>query len=145
MTAVPVEPISEPPPIAETKGFSGHPKGLTPLFFTELWERFSYYGMLSILTLYLHNVLNMGEAQSKEVVHLFATAVYFLPLFGGWLGEGIGRFGHARPAGDERTASMFTIPQRLSPSRHSAILRISGSPTRERGTGIGLHSSIAPR
>jgi POT family proton-dependent oligopeptide transporter len=58
----------------------------------EACERFSYYGMLSILTLYLKNEMSMGEAHSKEVVHIFATAVYFLPLFGGlladrWLGR----------------------------------------------------------
>jgi POT family proton-dependent oligopeptide transporter len=53
----------------------------------EACERFSYYGMLSILTLYLKNVMEMGEARSKETVHLFATAVYFLPLLGGWLAD----------------------------------------------------------
>lgn len=53
----------------------------------EACERFSYYGMLSILTLYLKNVMNMGESGAKEVAHLFMTAVYFLPLFGGWLAD----------------------------------------------------------
>ena len=53
----------------------------------EACERFSYYGMLSILTLYLKNVMKMSEQQSTEVVHLFATAVYFLPLFGAWLAD----------------------------------------------------------
>ena len=43
--------------------------------------------MLSILTIYLSKELNMGEIQGKEVVHLFATAVYFLPLFGAWLAD----------------------------------------------------------
>lgn len=53
----------------------------------EACERFSYYGMLSILTLYLKNVMEMSEAKSKAVVHLFATAVYFLPLVGGWVAD----------------------------------------------------------
>jgi proton-dependent oligopeptide transporter, POT family len=53
----------------------------------EACERFSYYGMLSILTLYLKNVMDMGESGAKEVAHLFMTAVYFLPLFGGWLAD----------------------------------------------------------
>ena len=53
----------------------------------EACERFSYYGMFSILTLYLKNVMQMSEPHSKEVAHLFATAVYFLPLFGGWLAD----------------------------------------------------------
>src|SRR5687767_13339060 len=53
----------------------------------EACERFSYYGMLSILTLYLKNVMDMGESGAKEVAHLFMTAVYFLPLLGGWLAD----------------------------------------------------------
>lgn len=39
--------------VAESEGLLGHPRGLGPLFFTELWERFSYYGMRSILILYM--------------------------------------------------------------------------------------------
>ena len=53
----------------------------------EACERFSYYGMLSILTLYLKNAMSMGESGAKEIAHLFMTAVYFLPLFGGWLAD----------------------------------------------------------
>ncbi|MCI0748596.1 MAG: POT family MFS transporter [Verrucomicrobia subdivision 3 bacterium] len=53
----------------------------------EACERFSYYGMLSILTLYLSRIVGMGDDGGKQVVHLFATAVYFLPLFGGWLAD----------------------------------------------------------
>ncbi len=53
----------------------------------EACERFSYYGMLSILTLYLEHTMKMNATQSREVVHLFATAVYFLPLAGGWLAD----------------------------------------------------------
>ncbi len=45
----------------ETKGgFIGHPIGLAPLFFTELWERFSYYGMRSILILYMTSAATHG-------------------------------------------------------------------------------------
>ena len=53
----------------------------------EACERFSYYGMMSILTVYLSRQMNLGETHGKEVVHLFATAVYFLPLFGAWLAD----------------------------------------------------------
>ena len=53
----------------------------------EACERFSYYGMMSILTVYLSRHLGLGETHGKEVVHLFATAVYFLPLFGAWLAD----------------------------------------------------------
>jgi POT family proton-dependent oligopeptide transporter len=63
------------------------PQGVPFIIGNEAAERFSYYGMLSILTIYLSKGMNMGEVQGKEVVHLFATAVYFLPLFGAWLAD----------------------------------------------------------
>src|SRR5688500_10023445 len=53
----------------------------------EACERFSYYGVVSILTLYLKNILGMDKAEATEVAHLFMTAVYFLPLAGGWLAD----------------------------------------------------------
>jgi proton-dependent oligopeptide transporter, POT family len=58
----------------------------------EACERFSYYGLVSILMLYLQKELKLGEAHAKEVVHLFKTGVYFLPILGGliadrWLGR----------------------------------------------------------
>jgi len=53
----------------------------------EACERFSYYGMLGILELYLKNRMQMGADGATQVLHLFATAVYFLPLLGGWLAD----------------------------------------------------------
>jgi POT family proton-dependent oligopeptide transporter len=53
----------------------------------EACERFSYYGMLGILELYLLNRMGLGKERATEVLHLFATAVYFLPLVGGWLAD----------------------------------------------------------
>jgi POT family proton-dependent oligopeptide transporter len=53
----------------------------------EACERFSYYGVLGILELYLKEQMKMGSNGATEVVHYFGTAVYFLPLFGGWLAD----------------------------------------------------------
>jgi len=53
----------------------------------EACERFSYYGVIGILELYLKDRMKMGDAGATEVVHYFGTAVYFLPLFGGWLAD----------------------------------------------------------
>ena len=53
----------------------------------EACERFSYYGMLSILSIYLARPMQLGEDRATEIVHLFATAVYFLPILGGWLAD----------------------------------------------------------
>ena len=63
------------------------PRGVPFIIGNEIAERFSYYGMLSILTIYLSRGLQLGDTYGKEVVHLFATAVYFLPLFGAWLAD----------------------------------------------------------
>ena len=53
----------------------------------EACERFSYYGMMGILELYLAQQMKMGDAGATEVLHLFGGAVYFLPLLGGWLAD----------------------------------------------------------
>jgi POT family proton-dependent oligopeptide transporter len=53
----------------------------------EACERFTYYGIVSVLTLYLKNAQGMGRDEATEVAHLFKMAVYFLPLLGGWLAD----------------------------------------------------------
>jgi len=53
----------------------------------EACERFSYYGMIGILELYLKDRMQMGADGATQVLHLFGTAVYFLPLLGGWLAD----------------------------------------------------------
>jgi POT family proton-dependent oligopeptide transporter len=53
----------------------------------EACERFSYYGMIGILELYLKDRMQMGGDGATQTLHLFGTAVYFLPLLGGWLAD----------------------------------------------------------
>lgn len=53
----------------------------------EACERFSYYGLAGILINYMSKQLDMGDARATETYHLFGTAVYFLPLIGGWLAD----------------------------------------------------------
>jgi proton-dependent oligopeptide transporter, POT family len=70
----------------------GHPKALYLLFFTEMWERFSYYGMRGILILYLTKQLIEGglgidEKQASLIYGFFTGFVYFTPLIGGWLAD----------------------------------------------------------
>jgi len=70
----------------------GHPSGLFVLFFTEMWERFSYYGMRAILVLFLTSaLLDGGWAWSREdALGLYGTytmLVYFSPILGGWLAD----------------------------------------------------------
>jgi POT family proton-dependent oligopeptide transporter len=72
--------------------FFGHPRGLATLFFTEMWERFSYYGMRAILILYLvdkieHGGLGFGDAKAGSIYGLYASMVYLLCLGGGWIAD----------------------------------------------------------
>ena len=69
-----------------------HPKGLYLLFFTELWERFSYYGMRGLLMLYLTKTaleggLGFSVATAALIYGYFTGFVYFTPIIGGWLAD----------------------------------------------------------
>jgi POT family proton-dependent oligopeptide transporter len=68
-----------------------HPPGLYVLFFTELWERYSFYSMMAILTLYMDERLRFPQALSGQIYGAYVAAVFFMPLVGGaladrWLG-----------------------------------------------------------
>lgn len=64
---------------------SNHPKGLYFLFFTEMWERFSYYGMRAIFILFMTKVLLMSDAEASEIYGSYTGLVYLTPLLGGYL------------------------------------------------------------
>jgi POT family proton-dependent oligopeptide transporter len=93
-------------------GFLGHPRGLAYLAFTEAWERFSYYGMVALLVLYMVNQLLLpghvenvvgfggfrhgletvfgplsGQALASQIFGLYAGFVYFTPVLGGWVAD----------------------------------------------------------
>lgn len=76
----------------ETVQQKGHPKGLYLLFFTEMWERFSYYGMRAILMFYLTKTylqggLGIDRGEASFIFGNFSGLVYFTPLIGGWLAD----------------------------------------------------------
>lgn len=64
-----------------------HPPGLRVIFFTEMWERFSYYGMRALLVLYLVNALGMPRADALALYGLYTGLVYVTPLVGGTLAD----------------------------------------------------------
>ena len=66
---------------------SGMPRSTWFIVSTEACERFSFYGMTSILTLYLQYQMHMGKDNATERVHYFNAAVYYLPLLGGFLAD----------------------------------------------------------
>lgn len=80
------------PPAGRT--FLGHPRGLATLFFTEMWERFSYYGMRAILVLYMvapltsdNPGLGIDEGLAKAIYGTYVGLVYLMPIAGGWIAD----------------------------------------------------------
>ncbi|GGO63660.1 peptide MFS transporter [Bowmanella pacifica] len=74
------------------KAFFGHPGGLSTLFFTEMWERMSYYGMRALLVLFMTASLQEGGlaitvASATAIYGLYTGAVYFMGLPGGWMAD----------------------------------------------------------
>ena len=72
--------------------FFGHPRGLSVLFFTEMWERFSYYGMRALLILFMTAPVSAGglgfdTAVAGAIYGLYTSSVYMACLPGGWIAD----------------------------------------------------------
>ena len=67
--------------------FMGHPKGLYMLFFAEMWERFSYYGMRALLIFYLTQHWLFSDAKSNLIYGAYTSLVYITPVLGGYLAD----------------------------------------------------------
>ena len=75
-----------------SRSFFGHPSGLSTLFFTEMWERFSYYGLRPLLVLFMSAALAEGgfgieRSQASAIVGIYAASVYLASLPGGWVAD----------------------------------------------------------
>ena len=87
------------PPLRQSKGpasqdqrFFGHPRGLATLFFTEMWERFSFYGMRALLILFMVASVEKGGlgfdvGKSGAIYGLYTALVYLVSLPGGWIAD----------------------------------------------------------
>jgi len=78
--------------VAEGKQWFGHPRGLSTLFMTEMWERFSYYGGRALLILYMTDAVATGGlgltvAEAGALYGLYTAVVYMTNLPGGWLAD----------------------------------------------------------
>jgi POT family proton-dependent oligopeptide transporter len=74
------------------KTFLGHPRGLSTLFFTEMWERLSYYGMKAVLFLYMSREIVAGglaiePGLAKALVAVYGAAIYMSGIAGGWVAD----------------------------------------------------------
>src|SRR3989442_12062497 len=81
--------VTSPPP---GSSWFGHPRGLSTLFFTEMWERFSYYGMRGFLILYMTKALGFSDPHAGAVYGNYVGSVWLAAIFGGiiahpWLGH----------------------------------------------------------
>src|ERR1043165_228201 len=90
--STPIDGTAVTPLSSDDRGFFGHPWGLSTLFFTEMWERFSYYGMRALLTLYMTSKLIDGglgfnESYAGALYAMYVSAVWYRPLLGGWLSD----------------------------------------------------------
>src|SRR5215510_10216656 len=78
--------------MSDTSGWAGHPKGLSTLFFTEMWERFSYYGMRALLILYMTapvaaGGLAMATPDAAAIYGWYTFGVYATAIPGGWVAD----------------------------------------------------------
>ncbi|MDQ4120506.1 MAG: peptide MFS transporter [Acidobacteriota bacterium] len=77
---------------SDTSGIGGHPRGLSTLFMTEMWERFSYYGLRPLLVLFMSAALMEGgfgfeRTQASAIVGIYGASVYLASLPGGWIAD----------------------------------------------------------
>jgi POT family proton-dependent oligopeptide transporter len=78
--------------VTDDREFFGHPRGLATLFFTEMWERFSYYGIRPLLVLFMTAALARGgfgftRPTASNIVGIYAASVYLASLPGGWIAD----------------------------------------------------------
>jgi len=93
-------PSAPPPQVADPtiaqwdRSFFGHPRGLATLFFTEMWERFSYYGMRALLILFMtatvaHGGLGFPTSKAGAIYGLYTSLVFLTGMGGGWFADRI--------------------------------------------------------
>ncbi|HEX6047284.1 MAG TPA: peptide MFS transporter [Pyrinomonadaceae bacterium] len=87
-----IDEAARPASAAEDRSFFGHPRGLSTLFFTEMWERFSYYGIRPLLILFMAAAVSQGgfgieRSQASAIVGIYAASVYLASLPGGWVAD----------------------------------------------------------
>jgi POT family proton-dependent oligopeptide transporter len=160
--------VSEVLAAAPGSSLAAHPAGLKVVFFAEMWERFSYYGMRALLVLYLVNGLHYARADALELYGIYTGLVWVTPLVGGYLAD---RWLGLRPAAVIGAILMvlghfaMAVPQLLTtaltllivgngffkPNTSSLVGRLYGDddPRRDGGytifyMGINLGAFLAP-
>src|SRR5581483_2004770 len=78
----------------DNQGIGGHPRGLTTLFYTEMWERFSYYGMRALLLLYMtkevaNGGLGFDVKKATGIYGAYTGSVWLMSIPGGWIADNV--------------------------------------------------------
>lgn len=145
-------------PAAAAPGLLGYPRGAWLIIGIEFWERFSFYGMLAILALFLtdevaHSGFGWSSAQALTLVGAYSGAMYAFPAFGGWLADRV--LGRRRAVtlgasvmllGQLLTASPGYLPALLGWWHHAPIaqgLRSLGVPLGQLSPGVDTAAAIA--
>ena len=115
--------IATEPPLDRSDDFLGQPKGVYVCFFTEMWERFSFYGMKALLLLYLLQHHKFGDKGGLDVLGAYGGLVYLSSVLGGWIAD--------RLLGSEKTLLSAAIVVMIG---HLALAFLPGIP----GLAAGL-------
>ena len=139
--------MASPPELDESlnrtradRSFFGHPRGLATLFFTEMWERFSYYGMRALLILFMTASVDKGGlgfpvVKAGAVYGFYTAMVYLLSLPGGWVAD--------RLIGQGVVLQGFRIRRgQLRQHRPFGNLMCTGMPGTKHGAGDVFHRGI---
>ncbi len=120
----------------DTGGWAGHPRGLSTLFFTEMWERFAYYGMRALLILYmtaatLKGGLGFDTAHAAAIYGWYTFSVYALAIPGGWIADRfLGQYRTVLLGGIIIALGQFSLAMRPLPFFYAGLVLIA--------TGTGL-------
>jgi proton-dependent oligopeptide transporter, POT family len=84
--------LDSSPTVPPPRTLFGHPRGLATLFLTEMWERFTHYGMRAILVLFLVSAatdggLGIADREASSIYGMFVASCYLLSLLGGWIAD----------------------------------------------------------
>src|SRR6476619_8541093 len=100
---------------SQDRGFFGHPRGLSTLFFTEMWERFSYYGMRAFLILYMvapvtSGGLGFSDADAASIYGTYTGSAWAASILGGIVADrGLGQYRSVLLGGAIIAAGHFTL------------------------------------
>jgi len=107
-------------------GRDRHPRGLYVLFFTEAWERYSFYSMMSVLVLYMDEALRFSQSAIGQIYGGYIAGVYFMPLIGGWLADRALGYNKSVVIGGVLIAlGHFSLAMETMPTFYAALLLLA--------------------